>query len=68
VIDEIAGGQRIRHADVDALAAQRPALHCSLGRPKDGASATPGWASRAFSTSADRMFSPPLMIISFLRP
>ena len=42
--------------------------HSGSGRPKTPASATAGWASSAASTSAGATFSPPVTIVSALRP
>ena len=42
--------------------------HSASGRPNTPASATAGWASRAASTSLGMTFSPPLTIVSTLRP
>ena len=41
--------------------------HSGSGAPTTAASATLGGAAIAFSISIDEMFSPPLMMISFLR-
>ena len=42
--------------------------HCSSGRPSTAASSTPGHDSSTASTSLGATFSPPLTIVSALRP
>src|SRR3989442_1386741 len=41
--------------------------HCSSGTPTTATSSTAGWVESTFSISTEYTFSPPVMIMSFLR-